>query len=575
MMRWLYQQPSAERLSALQNQPGLTPLLAHLLAGMDDLPVEAVNGFLNPRLADLDCPLRLKNMDAAVDRLCLARERSETVAVVGDYDVDGVTSTALMVSVLRHYGLSPDYYLPRRQEEGYGLSGALIDRVLHNKQPTLLIALDCGTTAVGEVARLRALGIDVIIVDHHRSKEHLPEAAIMINPHVHDEPDQPWTALCTVGLVFKLAHALTKVLRQRDDALALALDLREHLDLVVLGTVADMVPLLGENRTLASHGLKSLLQTRRPGLRALFAIAGLEEAERIAPSDIAFRLGPRINAGGRLADAGLPLEMMLCEELERCKDYAATLDQMNRERQEIERGIFFQALQQVEAGQQDAPGLVVYGEDWHPGVVGIVAGKIARQYNRPAIVLGREGEDAKGSGRGVAGVNLVKALQPCASLLGNWGGHPLAVGVGLPIANVDAFRQAFVASVAAQLGADLLPEPELSIACWLLPEELDEQVLLDIEQLGPFGEGNPEPVVGVKGVVLTHRPDVFGEGHCRFRLSAGPVRRIHTVGWRMAPRIPEVGRLLDLALSLNWNYWQGRRTMQAQLIDWRHSEESS
>lgn len=573
MMRWLYQPPPAERLSALHNQPGLTPLLIHLLARMDDLPVDSVSRFLNPRLADLDCPLRLKNMDAAVDRICLARECGESVAVVGDYDVDGVTSTALMVSVLRHYGLCPDYYLPRRQEEGYGLSGALIDRVLHNKQPALLIALDCGTTAVDEVARLRALGIDVIIVDHHRSKEHLPDEAIMINPHVHDEPDQPWTALCTVGLVFKLAHALTKVLRQREDAMAQALDLREHLDLVVLGTVADMVPLLGENRTLASHGLKSLLQTRRPGLRALFAIAGLEEAERIAPSDIAFRLGPRINAGGRLADAGLPLEMMLCEELERCKSYAATLDEMNRERQEIERGIFFQALQQVEAGQQDAPGLVVYGEDWHPGVVGIVAGKLARQYNRPAIVLGREGEYAKGSGRGVAGVNLVQALQPCAALLGNWGGHPLAVGVGLPVVNVDDFREAFVASVAAQLGAGLLPEPELSIACWLLPEELDEQVLLDIEQLGPFGEGNPEPVVGVKGVVLTHRPDVFGEGHCRFRLPAGPVRRIHTVGWRMEPRIPEAGRSLDLALSLNWNYWQGRRTMQAQLIDWRHSKE--
>jgi single-stranded-DNA-specific exonuclease len=495
----------------------------------------------------------------------------EEVVVLGDYDVDGVSSTALLVSVLRRFGLSPRFVVPRRMEDGYGLSRSAIDRALEQGVPKLFVALDCGTNSQEEVAYLESRGVDVLVVDHHRSKSGPLPGGLLVNPHVYDRPDdEPWRHLCTVGLVFKLAHGLLKLLRSENDPVAGAIKLRDYLDLVAMGTIADLVPLHGENRILARYGLRTLEETRRPGLRALMEVAGVRPENGLQPVDISFRLGPRINASGRLADASLSVELLLSEDRTFCVETARQLDAFNRERQEIERLITDEAERIVESQYIDRPAIVLYGDSWHPGVVGIVAGRVSRKYHRPCVVLGNEGEFAKGSGRSVDGVNLVEVLASCADGLNSWGGHPMAVGVSVAKSQVESFRVRFEAAVEAQLGGSR-GESSLTLAAWIPPEQIRDPLMEELESLHPFGQGNPEPVFGVRGVVLRQRPEVFKEQHFRFVVEDGRGRRLYGVAWKMARRMPPVGVPLDLAVELAWNHFNDRRLLQLELIDWRPS----
>jgi single-stranded-DNA-specific exonuclease len=483
-----------------------------------------------------------------------------------------VCSTAILVSLLRRLGLEPRYVVPRRAEEGYGLSRTSIDRALEAGKPDLFIALDCGTNSSDEVAYLRSRGVDVIIVDHHRSTEPPAAGALLINPHVNPSPDDgAWRYLCTVGLVFKLAHGLLKRLRLENNPVALSIVLKDYLDLVALGTIADLVALTGENRIFARHGLHVLAETRRPGLLALMSVSGLRSEQGLVPSDISFRLGPRINASGRLADAALSVDLLLSADREYCEATARQLDDLNRERQEIERQITERAERYVEENFRASSGLVLFDEAWHPGVVGIVAGRISRKYNRPTIVLGNEGELAKGSGRGITGFNLVEILAACSGCLESWGGHPMAVGVSLKKIRLDEFRAQFDEAIRrSRDGA--ATEPGIELSGWLDGTQLTEQLMTGLEQLRPFGMGNPEPVFGVRGVRLRNRPDVFKEVHFRFAVENEDGRRISGVAWKLADRLPPVGPLLELAIQLNWNYYNGRRLLQIELLDWRLAE---
>ncbi len=476
------------------------------------------------------------------------------------------------MSILRRFGLEPRFIVPLRLEEGYGLSRNAIDRALDAGVPKLFIALDCGTNSCAEVAYLRSRGADVIIVDHHRSKEAVPEDAILINPHVHAETAAPaWQNLCTVGLVFKLVHALLKAQRDAGNAIAQAIKLREYLDLVAMGTVADLVPLLGENRILAKHGLSILEQTERPGLLALMEVSGIDRSNGLQPVDISFRLGPRINASGRLADASLSVELILSQDGKFCRDAARQLDGFNRERQDIERRITEDAERQVEERFTGDHGIVLYDDNWHPGVVGIVASRVSRKFNRPCIVLGREGELAKGSGRSVFGINLVDSLGDCNGLLSNWGGHPMAVGVSLDRANVEEFRGRFNAAVAERLiGRDL--DRTVDISAWVELESVDEHLMGELALLHPFGQGNPKPVFAVAGVVFAKRPEVFKDVHFRFQLDDANGRRLFGVAWKMADRLPPNGRPVDLAFEVVWNHFNGRKLLQLELLDWRLAE---
>lgn len=569
-MRWTYQPLPADEVGVRSLQTGGNRVLAELLLrnGVTDA---ATAGFLKPILAGLKDPFLLPNLEAAATRIRQAIARREDIVVLGDYDVDGVSSTALLVSVLRRFGLEPRFVVPRRSEDGYGLSRSAIDRALEQGPPGLFIALDCGTNSVTEVNYLIRQGVDVMVIDHHRAKEGVLEGGLLLNPHANPDAvvtDTDGRNLCTVGLVFKLAHGLLKQLRSEEHPVALSLRLSSHLDLVALGTIADLVPLQGENRILARHGLQILQETQRPGLRALMDVAGVRRGQPIMPVDISFRLGPRINASGRLADAALSVELLLSDDAQFCAETARQLDQFNRERQEIERQITEEAERQIETRFSGSHGIVLFSDNWHPGVVGIVAGRVSRKYNRPCVVLGNEGEFAKGSGRSVDGINLVEVLASCSGHLTSWGGHPMAVGIALMKTQVEEFRTHFAEAVRQHAGDDIT-EPKLTISSWLTPEQIREQLMDGLEALHPFGQGNPEPLFGVGGVMLRQAPEVFKALHFRFTLEDVTGRRLHGVAWKMADRLPPLDVPLDLAVRLGWNHYNGRKLLQMELIDWR------
>ncbi|MBL9200073.1 MAG: single-stranded-DNA-specific exonuclease RecJ [Opitutaceae bacterium] len=571
-MRWIHTPIPAAEAEAISRHAGVSPVLAELIvrAGVRD-PLHAA-GFLQPALAAIQDPFLVRNLSAAADRLRAAIAGREEVVVLGDYDVDGVSSTALLVSVLRRFGLAPRFVVPRRSADGYGLSRSAIDRALEGGRPQLFVALDCGTNSIGEADYLRGLGVDVIIIDHHRSREPVAAGTLLVNPHVCDSatPDEAWRHLCTVGLVFKLCHGLLKQLRADNHPVAFSLKLRDHLDLVALGTVADLVPLTGENRILARHGLRILQETQRPGLRALMDVAGVRPEQGVTPGDISFRLGPRINASGRLADAALSVELLLSEDRAFCGETARQLDVFNRERQDIERTITDEAERAIEAQFLTDAGVVLFAENWHPGVVGIVAGRVTRKYHRPCVVLGNEGDLAKGSGRSVDGINLVEVLGTCCEHLTSWGGHPMAVGVSLPKVHLDSFRARFAEAVRAHVGGDIAAA-RLEIAAWLAPEQITERLMDELEALHPFGQGNPEPVFGVRGVVLRHQPEVFKDQHFRFHFDDARGRRLHGVAWKQAANLPPRHVPIDLAVELKWNHFNGRKLLQLGLVDWRLS----
>jgi single-stranded-DNA-specific exonuclease len=573
-MRWIHTPVPAGKAEELSRSAGVGPVVAELLirGGHAD-PAEALE-FLRPELSRLEDPFLLGNIAPAVARIRSAILAREKIVVLGDYDVDGVSSTAFLVSVLRRFGLDPSFVVPRRSEDGYGLSRSAIDRALEAGRPGLFIALDCGTNSHDEIAYLSGQGIDVLVVDHHRSKDGASQEGILVNPHVGAASGLPaqaaWQHLCTVGLVFKLMHGLLKQLRSEGHPVAERVKLRDYLDFVAMGTIADLVPLVGENRILAKTGLRILKETTRPGLRALMEVSGIAASQTMQPVDISFRLGPRINASGRLADAALSVELLLSDDPVFSMETARQLDAFNRERQDIERKITEEAEAMIEAQYKGDAGIVLFSEDWHPGVVGIVAGRVSRHYNRPCIVLGNEGDMAKGSGRSVDGISLVEILSRCPEGLTSWGGHPMAVGVSLPKAELAGFRARFDAAVRAHVGGGIA-DAQLNISAWLDPEQIADDLMNELDALHPYGQGNPEPVFGLRGVAFRRRPEIFKARHFRFRLEDSRGRPLSGVAWKMADRIPPLGEPVDLAVELNWNFFNDRKSLQLELVDWRRS----
>ena len=570
-MKWVHTEADASALHDIQEELGLLPAVAAVLVKSGYGRIPDAEKFLSPKLSHITDPFRVPNLEKAAHRIVRAIDRGEKIAICGDYDVDGVTSTTLLVSILREFGLRPHYFIPRRKEEGYGMSPEIVNRALAEGKPDLFFALDCGTNATEEVERLAELGCDVVIVDHHRSKTPEPPRAVLVNPNSSFSAAPEFSALCTAGLIFKVIHGFLKLLRFRNDERAFNIILREYLDLVAMGTITDISPLQGENRTMTWFGLKQMRNTKREGLKALISASNIADTADILPVDVSHRIGPRINASGRLADAALPVEMFLCRNPKRCAAFAAQLNEMNRDRQEIERVIFEEALAQVEAAGTDRNALLACG-DWHPGVVGIVAGKLARRFNRPCIVLGIEGDSAKGSGRSVDGVNLIEVLKPYGdAMLEAWGGHPMAVGITVDVAKVAAFREVFDRAVGEYQEKNYgeFPEIVLEIAEWLDVADLTPELFDQIARLSPFGEGNPEPIFGLRGVEMPTGTVCFGESNFRFQIVLPTLARLGVVAWHKADRIPPAGTRVDLALKLSWNNYNGRRYQQAELIDWR------
>lgn len=544
--------------------------IGRLLAQRGLASVETAADYLRPRLANIDDPFQIKNLEKAAIRIGQAIDSKESVVVFGDYDVDGVTSTVQLVSMVRKFGLEPRFCVPLRLDEGYGLSRDAIDRSLDNQIPDLFIAVDCGTNSHEQIAYLRELGCDVIIVDHHQTRTEAPEDCIFINPHVNDPDNAPWKDLCTAGLVFKLLHGLLKSRRAAGDKLAEEIQLKDYLDLVAMGTIADLVPLQGENRILSWYGLRHLQANVRSGIGALARVSGVNTSQEITSSDISFKLAPRINASGRLADATLPITLLLSEDQQVNQQIAEELDGINRERQSIQKNIVDEAEQRVEAEFADAPGIVLFGKNWHPGVVGIVASRLSRRFYKPCVILGAEGNIAKGSGRSVATVNLVEVFERCADLLESWGGHPMAAGVALQSSNVAAFTQRYL-EVLKSFHPSGLAEPSLELSAWLDVDDLDETLLEELDCLHPFGQGNREPVFGLRNVVLNDAPCRFGKDHFRFYLPNSKGGSVVGIAWQ-TPDIPKAGKPIDLAVRFARNYWRDRCTPQVTLVDWKDSE---
>lgn len=502
--------------------------IARLLMRKGFASAEEVETFLRPRLRSLSDPFLLPSMEAAVRRILTALDGKEGIVLFGDYDVDGVTSVALLAEMLWAYGADPALFLPLRMEEGYGLSRESIQRCLEQHRPQLLIAVDCGTSSVDEIVDLKKRGVDVIVLDHHEPpvrsggtgqppldccpaepKSALPDCVAIVNPQI--DPESPFHYLCSVGIVFKLCHALLKT-RSVD------FDLKSRLDLVALGTVADIVPLRGENRTLVQRGFIEIARSTRPGLRKLIEISGVRLP--ISPEDIGFRLGPRLNAAGRLSNAEKSLRLLLTHDEAEAASLAALLDQQNRERQEVEKQVFLAADDQIRSQFDPArdAAIVLHARGWHAGILGIVASRISRKYHRPTILIGfEENGTGKGSGRSIEGLNLVEALNRCRADLQKFGGHEMAAGLTISEKDIDLFTKAF-RQAAREFLSDEHLQPRLRLDHELTFPELGGDFLSWHETLQPFGNGNPAPVFFARDVEPVAPPRVANDKHLILRL---------------------------------------------------------
>src|SRR6185503_20026388 len=529
---------------ALAEGLGVSPVVGAILARRGFGDVQEARRFIAAEEAH--DPLSLPGVPAACELILGHVERGSVIAVFGDYDVDGVCSTAMLLRTLRALGADPVWELPSRFDEGYGLSAGAVER-LGGRGVGLLVTVDCGITAVEPVTAARAAGLDVVITDHHRPGDELPDCTV-VHPALGD---YGCPELCASGVVLKLSEALHAA-AGGDPA-----DAREDADLAALATVCDLVPLRGENRRIVREGLVELGRTRKPGLRALMEVGGVAPAE-LSEHSLGFRLGPRINAAGRMQRADAALELLLTDDPARASEVAKELDFLNRDRQEAETRILF-AAEAAAAAQAHQAAIVVAGEGWHPGVVGIVASRLVERWRRPCVVIALDGSSGRGSGRSISAYDLHAGLAACSEHLTRFGGHRMAAGVELDADSLDAFRRELAAHAAAALSPDdLIPVERVDA---IVPGgDLGLGLAEDLELLRPFGMGNPQPTLLVPAARF-ERVTGMGEEkeHSRFTLVAAGGARSRGVAFRSPPRelAPAKERAHDIALRLEKNRWNG------------------
>lgn len=553
---WNVARPEAGAVNALLSA-GYAPLTALVLAA---------RGMETPRQAaaylDTNCPLPdpflMTDMDKAVARVTLALERGEKIAVFGDYDVDGVTSTCLLTDYLRSRGGDCISYIPGRLEEGYGLNTIALGQ-LADQGVRLIVTVDCGITAIEEARLCQELGIELVITDHHECKDSLPQAAAVLDPHRKDG-GYPHRDLSGVGVAFKLASAL----EGNQETV-----LERYADMVCLGTVADVMPLRGENRVFVSRGLEALRHTRRPGLQSLMEEAGCDPASMNAGS-IGFVLAPRINAAGRMGCIELAVELFLTEDPKRGQEAAQLLCQMNRKRQAVETEIYRQAVEMLPRGRTPEA-IVLASSQWHQGVVGIVASRMAEEFCCPTFLICLDGEKGKASSRSYGGFNLFSSLTTLAPLLESYGGHELAAGFTITRRNIDSFRQE-VCRLAGQFFREESPRASLEIDCAISPELLTIPNVEALTALEPCGAGCPKPVFLLENLQIERLTPVGGGRHLRLRLRQGR-HVIQAIGFSATAAALSVaeGDLVDLACTLQINEFRGTRSVQVCLLDIRPS----
>ena len=553
---WKVSQLEAGAVNALVGS-GYAPLAAMVLASRGIGDDRQARSYLDCNAPLLD-PFLMTDMDKAAGRVGLAMSRGEKIAVFGDYDVDGITATCLLTDFLRRHGADVVSYIPGRLEEGYGLNPIAIHQ-LHAEGVKLIVTVDCGITAVSEAELCKQLGIDLVITDHHECKQTLPAAVAVVDPH---RPDggYPHKNLSGVGVAFKLASALCG---------SQETVLEEYADMVCLGTVADVMPLQGENRVFVARGLESLAHTKRPGIAALMAECGCAP-ETVSASSIGFMLAPRINAAGRMGQIDLAVELFLTDDPDKAAEAARGLCELNRQRQAVESEIYRQAVSMLPMGKPPEA-IVLADESWHQGVVGIVASRIAEEYACPTFLICLDGEHGKASSRSHGGFNLFASLSALSPLLESYGGHELAAGFTISRANIPEFRRQ-ICALAAQYYTDDVPRTVLDVDCAVSPELLTLHNVDALQMLEPCGNGCPKPVLMVKNLTIDRISMVGGGRHMRLRLCSGHTY-LNAIYFSANPQTVSIqpGDLVDVAFTPQVNEFRGTRTVQMNVIDIRPS----
>jgi single-stranded-DNA-specific exonuclease len=561
--------PAAEAVAALAAELHLPDPLCRLLVQRGHALAASARAHLRPRVESLHDPFLLADMAAAVDRIGVAIDQRERILVHGDYDVDGICSATLYTRVLRRLGADVEAFVPHRLTDGYDLGQAGVRRASESGA-TLILTGDCGIVAHDAIEAAAAAGIDVIVTDHHTPGATLPGACAVVNPNRAD-CTYPEKGLAGAGVAFKLCQALARR-RGLDEQ-----ELLWYLDLVALATIADLAPLGGENRVLAHFGLRVMAQTRNPGLAALVRTAAIDAAAGIGAGQVSHVLAPRLNAVGRLGAAARGVRLLLAEEQAEAAALAQESGEENRARQNLDRSTLERALADLEQWYDPTQhfGIVLAGEDWHPGVIGIVAARVVERIHRPVVMISLDAAAGRGRGsaRSIPRFDLYAAIHACAPLLERYGGHHQAAGLELRSERLDAFRAAFNEHARALLGGQDL-RPELKLDLELRLRDANAELARLLRHFGPFGIGNPAPVFWSRSVRVLGYPREVGEGHIKLRVMQDGAE-LPAIGFRLAERLREVDVTrgpIDIAYQVQENHWQGRIELQLKLLDLRPAE---
>jgi len=543
----------------------ISPLICALLGQRGIDSVAAAEQFLSGSLADLPDPALLSGMESALERIVQAISAGEKIAIHGDYDVDGITGTALLCTALDQFGGVVDYHIPLRLRDGYGLSELAI-RQAAQSGVTLIISVDCGISALAEAELAAKLGVDLIITDHHQPSAQLPQAVACVNPWLSD-CCYPFKELSGVGVAFMLIVALRTRLRTLSLLSQPEPDIRYLLDLVAMGTIADMVPLHGVNRILVKSGLRLLAQGGRVGIKALTDVA---EVKNMSTGSVGFKLAPRLNAAGRLEDAALGVQLLLSEDAAQAQRIATQVNTFNNQRQRIEAQVLSQAVERVQGELGDEQHTIVLADErWHSGVIGIVASRLVEMFHRPTVLIALDGNGGKGSARSIRGFHLFHALQNCASHLIGYGGHEYAAGLSIRAEDVDTFSHSFEHFAQRNISAEEL-QPVRHYDAEVLLQDIDRQLFDEISSLAPYGAGNPEPVLLCRNVRL-QKPAVVADKHLRFNVQQDGYSH-PGIAFSMAQRRDELSEALDILCAISLNSWRGRETLQLQVKDFRPAQ---
>jgi single-stranded-DNA-specific exonuclease len=550
----------------LSRQHQVPELVARILLNRGLAQAQDIDAFLDPALNQLLPPAGLRDLPEAAARLARAVAGRETVIVYGDYDVDGLTATAVLRHFLESLGANVVSYIPNRLTQGYGLHGSALTELA--AKASVLVTVDCGISNAPEVAQARAQGLEIIVTDHHEPPPELPPALAVINPK---RPDCSYAfkELAGVGVALNLVLGLRACLRDQGWFAGRAEpNIKNYLDLVALGTAADVAPLTGMNRILVSHGLKVLSESKRPGIQALKEVAGLPPGQ-ISLRDVVFKLAPRINAAGRMGQARAALELLLTEDINQARQLARVLDRLNKERQDEQGAILAAAEDQIQQqGFHNRPALVLAEDGWHAGIIGIVAAKLAERYHRPVALLTRENGLGRGSARSVESFDLFAGLAACREHLVQFGGHTAAAGFTLNLENLETFREAFEAVVLAALGADPGP-PDLLLDAEVTLPQLDDEFFHHLNRLRPFGQGNPEPVLAcLQAEVIDSW--IVGQHHLKFKM-VQEGRIMTGIAFNQGSLNPLRGNY-DVAFSPRLNFYQGRSQPELLILDLNRAE---